>query len=397
MITAGLELVKMKQQITGFIELIKDELISINKYIHDNPEVGYHEFKAVQILTDTLKKYGFNVENNFLGLGTEFKAVFGEGSPSIAYLCEYDALPEIGHGCGHNIIGTAGIAAAIGLSRVVDKTGGRIVVLGTPAEESSGAKVIMVEKGAFDNIDAAIMIHPSDTTSESGSSLALDALEFTFKGRSSHAAAHPEKGINALNACIETFNLINAMRQHITSDARIHGIITVGGTVPNVVPDRAVSRFYVRSIKRSTLNEVTEKVKNCAKAAALGVGAEVEIKNYELSYDNMITNHTLSRIFSHNLKECGIIDIQGARNSFGSIDMGNVSHVVPAIHPYIKICDEGIPSHTKEFAKASIGSLANENMIKAACAMAITGLDIFTNPGLLTEIKEEFKLQRSLK
>jgi amidohydrolase len=392
-----LELINVKQQITGFIELIKDELISVSKYIHDNPELGYKEFKAQQILTDTLKKYGFNVENNFLGLGTEFKATFGEGSPSIAFLCEYDALPEIGHGCGHNIIGTAGIAAAIGLSRVIDKAGGRVVVFGTPAEESSGAKVIMAEKGAFDGIDAAMMIHPSDATSESGMSLAIDALEFTFNGRSSHAAANPERGINALNACIETFNLINAMRQHVTSDIRIHGIISEGGTVPNVVPDRAVARFYVRSMKRSTLDEVTEKVKNCARAAAMGVGAEVDIRNYELSYDNMITNHTLSRIFSHNLKECGIIDIQGARNSFGSIDMGNVSHVVPAIHPYVRICDEGVASHSRDFAEVSIGELANENMIKAACAMAFTGLDIFTNPDLLNEVKEEFELQRSLK
>jgi amidohydrolase len=280
---------------------------------------------------------------------------------------------------------------------VIDKAGGRVVVFGTPAEESSGAKVIMAEKGAFDGIDAAMMIHPSDATSESGMSLAIDALEFTFNGRSSHAAANPERGINALNACIETFNLINAMRQHVTSDIRIHGIISEGGTVPNVVPDRAVARFYVRSMKRSTLDEVTEKVKNCARAAAMGVGAEVDIRNYELSYDNMITNHTLSRIFSHNLKECGIIDIQGARNSFGSIDMGNVSHVVPAIHPYIKICGDEAPSHSREFAAASISELANENMIKAACAMAFTGLDIFTNPDLLNELKEEFKLQRSLK
>lgn len=387
----------MKQQIIGFIELIRDELISISKHIHDNPEEGYKEFKANKILTETLAKYGFKVDRNFLGLGTEFIGTYGEGSPTVAYLCEYDALPGIGHACGHNIIGTAGVAAAIGLSRVLDKAGGRVVVLGTPAEETSGAKVTMAGKDVFKDIDAAIMVHPSDITSESGASLAMDAVEFVFKGRSAHAAANPEQGINALNACIETFNLINALRQHVTSDIRIHGIISDGGSAPNVVPDRAAARFYVRSMKRSVLDEVTEKVKNCARAAAMGVGAEVEISNYEFSYDNMITNHTLSRIFSHNLKECGIIDIRGAENGSGSIDMGNVSHVVPAIHPYIKVSEEGVSCHTREFAEASVSPLANENMIKAACAMAITGLDIITNRELLDEIKVEFQRQRSLK
>lgn len=386
----------MKQQIIGFIELIKEELTGISKYIYDNPETGYQEFKAMEILSGTLKKYGFNVEKNFIGLGTEFKATVGSGTPTIAYLCEYDALPGMGHGCGHNIIGTAGIAAAIGLSRVIESIGGKIVVLGTPAEETSGAKVTMAQNNVFDDIDAAIMIHPSDITSESGTSLAIDALEFTFKGKASHAASDPELGINALNACIETFNLINALRQHLPSDIRIHGIISEGGIAANIVPDRAVARFYVRSLKRSVLNEVVEKVKNCARAAAMGTGAGIDIANYEFSYDNMITNHTLSRIFSHNLKECGIIDIHGPRNTYGSIDMGNVSHVVPSIHPYVQTCEENIPSHSMAFAETATSEHANENMIKAACAMALTGYDIITNSSLLDEIKKEFEMQRSL-
>jgi amidohydrolase len=386
----------MKQKVVGFIELIKDELADVSKYIYENPETAYNEHKAQDILTKTLEKYGFSIEKNILGLGTEFKAVYGSGSPSVAYLCEYDALPGVGHGCGHNLIGTISMGAAIGLSRVVDQIGGSVVVFGTPAEESSGAKVYMAEKGMFDNIDAAMMVHPSDVTSESGTSLAIDALEFTFKGKSAHAAASPEMGINALNACIETFNLINALRQHVKSDVRIHGIIAEGGTAPNVVPDRAVARFYVRSMRRSELDEVVEKVKSCARAGALGTGAQVEIKNYELSYDNMITNHTLSRIFSHNLKECGIIDIEGPRNNPGSIDMGNVSHVVPAIHPYVKTCEGNMALHTREFAETTTSTFAVESMIKAAQALALTGYDIITNKDLINEIKEEFKIQESL-
>lgn len=386
----------MKRKVLGFIELIKDELGEINKFIYENPETAYQEHKAQDRLAGFLEKYGFKVERNFMGLGTEFKAVYGNGSPCIAYLCEYDALPEIGHGCGHNIIGSAGAGAAIGLSRVIDDIGGSVVVFGTPGEETSGAKVYMADRGAFDGVDAAMMIHPSNTTCESGSSLAMDALEFIYKGKAAHAAANPEMGINALNACIETFNLVNSIRQHVTSDVRIHGIITEGGTAPNIVPDRASARFYVRSIKRSLLDEVTKKVKNCASAAALGVGAELEINNYELSYDNMITNRTLSRVFCHNLKECGIIDIEGPRNTPGSIDMGNVSHVVPAIHPYIKTCSGNYGLHTREFAASTISEIAVENMIKAAEAMALTGYDIITNKNLLDEVKNEFQMQKSL-
>jgi amidohydrolase len=386
----------MKQKIIGFVELIRNELTDISNFLYENPETGYQEYKAQEILSKTLGKYGFNVEKNFIGLGTEFKATFGSGSPTIAYLCEYDALPGIGHGCGHNLIAISGIAAAIGLSRVIENIGGKVVVLGTPGEETNGAKVYMAEKNVFDNIDAAMMVHPSCTTSESGISLAIDALQFTFKGRPSHAAASPEHGINALNACIETFNLINALRQHVTPDVRIHGIISEGGIAANIVPERAVAKFYVRSLKRSSLDEIVEKVKNCAKAAAIGTGAEVEITNYELSYDNMITNRTLSRLFSHNLKECGIIEVSGPKNSIGSIDMGNVSHVVPSIHPYIKICDEGISAHTMEFAVSTRDSLAHDNTIKAACAMALTGYDLIINKDLLKEVKEEFQRQKCL-
>ncbi|HBM79408.1 MAG TPA: amidohydrolase [Clostridiaceae bacterium] len=375
---------------------MKDELIGISKYIYENPETGFKEFKAQDILTKTLGKYGFSVEKNFIGLGTEFKATFGSGSPSIAYLCEYDALPGIGHGCGHNLIATMGLGAAVGLSKVINGIGGKVVVFGTPAEETSGAKVTMVEKGAFKDIDAAIIVHPSDSTHQSGTSLAIDAIEFTFIGKPAHAAANPENGINALNACIETFNMINALRQHVKSDVRIHGIIAEGGVAANIVPERAVARFYVRALDRSYLNEVVEKVKNCARAAAMAVGAKIEIRNYELSYDNMITNNSLSAIFTRNLKECGVTDIKGSDRSMGSIDMGNVSHVVPSIHPYIKICREGIAGHTREFAQATVEKLAGENIIKAACAMALTGYDLITDKNLLSEVKEEFQRQKSL-
>lgn len=385
----------MKKNIEAFIGYIRNEIEYVSEYLYQNPETGNNEYKALELLTNILEKYNFKVEKNFLNIGTEFRAVYGSGSLCVAFLCEYDALPQIGHGCGHNMIAAAGIGAAIGLSTVINEIGGKIVVLGTPAEETNGAKVKMADNGVFNDIDAALMIHPSDDTTESGNSLALDAVEFTFIGKSAHAAANPEQGINALNACIETFNLINALRQHVTSDVRIHGIITEGGIAANIVPEKAVAQFYIRSAKRSYLNEVVERVKNCAKAAAMGVGADVSIKNYELSYDNMITNSILSKLFSDNLRECGITDINPPKKSMGSLDMGNVSHILPAIHPYIKICEKGIPSHSRQFASETQSELAKSNLIKAACAMAYTGYDIIVNKELLKDIKREFKKERA--
>ncbi|KPU43057.1 p-aminobenzoyl-glutamate hydrolase subunit B [Oxobacter pfennigii] len=385
----------MRQQIISCIESMSDEISKISKYLYDNPETAYKEYKAMSVLSEALEKHGFKVTKNFLGLGTEFIAVYGQGEPAIAYLCEYDSLPGLGHGCGHNLIGACSMTAAIGLSKVINDIGGKVVVLGTPGEESDGSKVTMVEKNVFKDIDAALMVHPSSKTSESGVSLAMDALEFTFTGKSAHAAASPEYGINALNACIETFNMINALRQHIPSDVRIHGIISEGGIAPNIVPDRAVAKFYVRSLDRASLNEITERVKNCAKGASIGTGTQLTIRNYEFSYDNMITNHTLSRIFCHNLKESGIIDIHGPQTSTGSIDMGNVSQRVPAIHPYIQISKEDISAHTREFAEATQSEFALENMVKAACALALTGYDLITNKELLNEMKEEFSLHKN--
>lgn len=242
----------MKDLIIKEIQGLKEQLCEINDYICNNPEMGNQEFKAVKKLTSFLKSNEFSVETNLIGKPTAFKSVYDskKPGPSIAFLCEYDALPEIGHGCGHNMIGTMSCGAAAGLSKVLHETGGRIVVLGTPAEETDGAKVDMAKKGVFNDIDAAMILHPEDKTYESGDSLAMDAIQFDFRGKASHAASSPHEGVNALDAVILTFNGINALRQHVTSDVRIHGIIKEGGKAANVVPDRAIAQFYVRAGKR---------------------------------------------------------------------------------------------------------------------------------------------------
>lgn len=382
----------MKDLITNEILALKEQLSEISDYICSNPELGNQEFKAVHKLTSFLNANGFKVETGVVERPTAFKALYDSNKPgpSVSYLCEYDALPAVGHGCGHNMIGTMSCGAAVGLSKVLNKTGGRIVVLGTPAEETNGAKVDMAEKGVFKDIDVAMILHPEDKNYESGNSLAMDALQFDFKGRSSHAASFPHEGINALDAVILTFNGINALRQHVTSDVRIHGIIKEGGKAANVVPDRAIAQFYVRAGKKKYLMEVSEKVKNIARGAALMTGASLEISNYELSYDDMNTNQKLSKVFIENLKLSGVNKICSERFNYGSLDMGNVSNVVPAIHPYIAISDRKIIGHTAEFRDATLTEMAHDTLVKGSCALALTGYDVLTDKELLKQIKEEF-------
>ncbi|WP_353894142.1 M20 family metallopeptidase [Proteinivorax hydrogeniformans] len=384
----------MKELIKKEIEKIQEELYDINQYIYENPELGDKEFKAVEKLASLLADHNFVIDKGVAGRKTAFRATFDskKEGPSIAFLCEYDALPGVGHGCGHNMIGTMGAAAGIGLSKIVESIGGKIVVLGTPAEETNGAKVDMVKKGVFEDIDLAMILHPSaGTSTESGSSQAMDAIQFEYIGKPSHAAAAPQKGINALDAVIMLFNGINALREHVTSDVRMHGIIKEGGEAANIVPEKAVAQFYIRAKERKYLDEVVEKVKNIAKGAEMMTGATVNITNYEASYDNLKTNKELSYAFSKNLKQVGIEHIEKAQEGAGSIDMGDVSLVCPAIHPYIGLDHPNVNSHSKEMADLTVTEIAKERLIQGALAMAYTGLDVIEDKDLLAKIKEEFK------
>lgn len=385
----------MKEKVISLVKSLEDEFVELNQYIYDNPELGYQEYKSSKAHVDLLRKHDFEVEENYLGIETAFRAEYDskKPGPTIGYIAEYDALPGVGHGCGHNILGTTSTGAGIVLSKFVDEIGGKVVVIGTPAEETSGAKVEMADKGAFDDLDVALIVHPSTKFMKSGTSLAMDALEFTFKGRSAHAAATPEKGINALDGCIVTFNSVNALREHIVSSSRIHGIIKEGGKAANIVPDLAIAQFYVRATTRSYLDELSEKVKNCARGAALATGTKLEIRNFEISYDNLITNNKLQDVFVKNLKLVGVDKVEEPDNLFGSTDVGNVSQVCPAIHPYFAICEEDIdiPSHSIEFAEATLTDVAKENMLKTISALVLTGIDIIVDEKLLQSIKEEFE------
>jgi amidohydrolase len=383
-----------KQHVYNRIDAIAPRMQAIARQIGERPELGNEEFFASQLLIKELTAAGFSITRNILDLPTSFIAEYNsnKSGPIIAYLCEYDALPDLGHACGHHLICTMSITAAIGLKSIIDQVGGTIRVYGTPAEETSGAKVPMAEAGLFDDVDVALMAHPYFRYEASGTSLAMDAVQYEFSGKSSHAAVSPHEGINALDAVIQLFNAANALRQQTRSDARIHGIITDGGKAPNIIPDFACARFYIRSADRKYTYNLTQRMQACAEGAALQTGCTVKISHYEYSYDELKTNERLSAIFNQNLIELGVTDAEIERGKDnGSVDLGNVSLRCPAIHPYIRVIDEPYQLHTAEFRDLAMTDRAFELMLVGARALAGTGLDIIINPQLLLDIQDEFR------
>ncbi len=365
----------------------------ISREIGKRPELGHEEHFASGLLCEELSKLGFQVERGVLGLPTAFIATYDSGKPgaTAAFLCEYDALPELGHACGHHLICSMSAAAAVGLKAVLDDIGGVIRIYGTPAEETKGAKVPMSEAGLFDDCDFALMAHPYHCFERSGQSLALDALQFEYRGVAAHAAASPHEGVNALDAVINLFNGVSFLRQQTKSDARIHGIIDHGGQAPNIIPDYASAKFYVRSATRAYTDELVGKVKNIAEGAALATGCSLEISNYEYSYDELVTNETLSELFQANLVESGISpeDIEHGKDN-GSLDLGNVSARCPAIHPYVKVVEDRYMLHTEAFRDAAMTEKALDRMLFGAKMLAATAYDAVSDPVILAAIRAEF-------
>lgn len=377
-------------------QIVKDlrpELQELSEYIYAHPELGHEEFLSSRAHVECLKTHGFEVEYPYLGIETAFRAVYKgqKEGPTIAYLSEYDALPGIGHGCGHNLLGATDTGAGIALSKVVDEIGGTVVVLGTPAEETSGEKVTMAESGTFDEVDVAFCTHPSDGYYASGRSMAMEALEFRFYGKTAHAAAAPFEGRNALDACLNFFHNVSTLRQQIHPTARVHGVIKEGGEAANVIPDYTRAEFYVRALDLAYLNELREKVIQCAHAGAIAAGCEMEWAYYEASYHNMLTNQSLSDLYNENMKELGIEMKVEQRDSMGSMDMGNVSQVVPAINPYFEITNgASISAHTVEFRECTKTEEAYQAMEKTIEGLTKTAIDLIANPEKLQKIKQEF-------
>ncbi|UII56616.1 M20 family metallopeptidase [Cytobacillus spongiae] len=387
-----------KKAITDDVDSKKELYISTSHQIHDKPEIGNEEFFASRLLISLLETEGFTVEKGVAGHKTAFFARkrAAKPGPAIAFLAEYDALPGLGHACGHNIIGTTSVAAGIAVSKAIEDTGGEVVVLGTPAEEggpNGSAKGSFVKHGLLDDIDAALMVHPSNETRLTSHSLAVDPLDFEYTGKPAHAAASPHEGINALDAVIQLFNGINALRQQLKEDVRIHGIITHGGDAPNIIPEYAKARFFIRAKTRTELNEVTKKVKAIAEGAALATGAQLNVIAFQNEVDNLLINKTFDAIYKEVAEELGETVIVSEKGGIGSTDAGNISQVVPTIHPYIKIGPSDLVAHTVSFREAARSPKGDEALVRGAKALALTGLQLLTNPKLLTEVKDEF-LQR---
>lgn len=382
---------KLKLKVKDSVELQRQQLIQLSLNIHDNPELGFKEDKASAWLTNYLEESGFYVERGIAGLPTAFRATYGQGSPKIVLLAEYDALPKIGHGCGHNIIAASAVGAGVASKPIIDQLGGSVVVLGTPAEEGFGGKIDMVKAGVFKEIDVAMIVHPNTRNMPTEEALACSSLEVEFFGKAAHAAGQPHKGVNALDAMILAFNSINSLRQHIRGDARIHGIITDGGEAPNIVPAHSAAVFLVRALDNDYLAELKDKVLNCFIGASVATGARLEYRWRENIYAPMKSNMILAGLFRQNLESLGRkVEAFDPRFGMGSSDMGNVSQVVPSIHATVAIAPREVLIHTPEFAAAAASEAGQQGLIDAAKAMAMTVVDILAQPEILDKIKREF-------
>lgn len=369
------------------------DAIALSDYLADNPEVSGKEEVSSRMHVELLKGNGFDVIYPFLDIPYSFLARVSNGEGAkIALLVEYDALPEIGHACGHNVHGAMSTLAGIALSDLMrsGRIEGELLVIGTPAEETNGAKVIMAEKGVFDDLDLAMMIHAGGgRTFVRYRSLALDALEFEFKGKSSHAASAPWEGRNALNGLQLFFHAIDMLRQHVRPEVRMHGIIVKGGDAPNIVPERAVARFYFRAPWRGYLRRLVEQVLNCAKGCALATSTEVEWRNYEYSFDNMLPNEVAEELFERVLKDIGV-ELSEPPGMMGSSDIGNVSHRCPALQPVLDITGKEVPLHTREFAELTKSSRAHEALVLGAKALSRSAVVLFKDGELRRAIREAF-------
>jgi amidohydrolase len=384
---------QLKASVSEEIDSLESRIIKISDAIHDEPELGYQEYKASELLTSVLKEFDFSVVKGVAGLPTSFKATIGDGSegPTVALLAEYDALPELGHACGHNIIAAAAVGAAIGLAKKMQDLDGTLIVFGTPAEEgyteNAGGKVLMANE--IGKTDAALMIHPSSIYHVNSTSLAREAFRVVFTGKAAHAGVSPEEGVNALEGVLLTFQGINALRQHIPRDVRVHGIITDGGMSPNVVPEYAAAHLYVRAPDLQVLNEIVERVKNCARGAASATGAGVKFMKTCQTYANIKRNRVLTDIFEANLMELGIDVPSEERVSGGSTDFGNISQAIPSACAWISI-GEDVVLHSRECAEVTASDVAHKALIIASKALAHTVIDIFTQPDLIENMRWAF-------
>jgi amidohydrolase len=379
----------LKTQAMNRVDELADTLVAISHQIHAEPELGFEEHTAHRLLTDAIDAAGVPVERGAYELDTAFEARAGSTGPTIAVCCEYDALPGIGHACGHNIIAAAGLGAGLAAASIAEQAGGRVTILGTPAEEGGGGKVMMIDRGAFEGVDAAMMVHPAAHDLLTMTTIAIHPLTVTYHGESAHAAAAPHEGRNALDAAVLGYMNVAALRQHILPEERIHGIFTNGGAKPNVVPNAAAMEWYVRSPSVAGLQDLKARVLTALEAGATAAGCTMTHEWGEVPYSDMIDNDLFLSMYAANATQLGRPPVppESTTAVVGSTDMGNVSYEVPSIHPMIKVADDGSPIHTPKFAEHAVSALGDQAVIDGAKAMAMTMVDLWTNPAALEQIK----------
>ena len=376
-----------------YIENNKYDYVEISHRIHERPELGNEEIFASRTLIDKLKENDFDIETDIAGHATGFIATYdsGQEGPVIGYLAEYDALPGLGHACGHNIIGTASVLAGSALKQVIDRIGGKVVVLGCPAEEggeNGSAKASYVKAGIIDDIDIALMIHPGNATYPTIDTLAVDVLDIKFYGKSAHASENADEALNALDAMISYFNGVAQLRQHIKKSQRVHGVILDGGKAANIIPDFTHARFYTRATTRKELDILTEKVNQIARGAAIQTGCDYEFGPIQNGVNEFIKTPKLDELFEKYALEVGE-DVSHDDFGFGSTDTGNVSHIVPTIHPHVKIGSRNLVGHTHRFREAAASVHGDQALIHGAKIIALMGLELIENKGMFDEIVQQ--------
>ena len=383
---------ELKKLASTVIEENADGLRKISDEIWSCPELNYEEHKAHEVLTNFLEGKGFSVERSYTGLETAFRATFGSGKPNVCVICEYDALPGIGHACGHNLIAEAGVAAGLGLKAALECSNapkGRLTVMGTPAEEGGGGKIKLIKNGAFDDVDIAMMAHPTPSSAINPTWNDRTQLEITYKGKAAHAAAFPWEGVNALDAAVMAYTSISVLRQQMKPTWRVHGVITNGGAKPNIIPEVASLCYYIRAPNKSELAVLIEKVEKCFQAAAKATGCSMEMTEPTPTYYDVVSNPTLASLYGKNWSSLGG-EFVDTIDMYASTDMGNVSYVVPSIHPVYKIGSGSEVNHTREFTSVSNTPEAHKETLVAGKTMAHTCIDVLTTDGLLEEIRKNF-------
>ena len=383
---------QLKEEVTRLTASLSDDLFEFSRALFNDPELSLEEVRASRRLTEILARESFQVACGVAGLPTSFVAVArgARSGPSVGILAEYDALPDVGHGCGHNLIAGSALGAGMVLGRLRSRLAGEIRIIGTPAEETVGGKVVMAREGVFDGLDAVMMIHPGTEFRVHTTSLACQSIEVTFQGKASHAVAAPDRGVNALDPLVQLYIGVDALRKSLTPEVRIPGVIVEGGKRANVVPELATGRFSIRARNRTAVEAILDRIVRLAHGLAAASGAKVSIRRMDETYDEMLTNSVIAGLFKQNLKALGEETNDAPRERMGSLDMGNVSHAVPALHAYIGIVPPSGALHTREFADATVSETGRRGLLLAVQALSMTAVDLLSRPDAVAAARSEF-------